>query len=192
LWISSAHGDDSLTSLAMNMSLTKTLSIVGTIGVGAVLVLGGSANAAELTVTDAAHDTARAGLDIVGASLDNDDYALSASVNFRKNRSGTVVIGVRARNRGFIRIVSKHHADGGGRSFLVNANGRLRCSDLTVSWHPARTSVSFAVPSTCLWGGNYGAVRAWILSEDLTSGTDVDYAPEHNGSSALTAWLPRG
>jgi hypothetical protein len=176
----------------MNLPLTKTLSIVGTVCIGTVLFLGGSANAAELTVTDAAHDTARAGLDIVGASLVNDDYALSASVNFRKQRSGTVVIGVRARNGGLIRVVSKHQADGGGRSFLVNAKGKLRCSGLTVNWHPAQASVSFAVPSTCLWGGNYGAVRAWILSEDLTTGSDVDYAPEQHGGSAHTAWVPRG
>jgi hypothetical protein len=176
----------------MNLPLTKTLSIAGTLCAGAVLFLGGSANAAELTVTDAAHDTARAGLDIVGASLVNDDYALSASVNFRKHRSGTVVVGVRAHNRGLIRVVTKHQADGGGRSFLVDSKGKIRCAGLSVSWHPAHASVSLTVPSTCLWGGNYGAVRAWILSEDLTSGTDVDYAPEQHGRSTHTAWLPRG
>lgn len=151
------------------------LSIPLTLGFAVALAL--PATAAELTITDPVRDNAEPGLDMVSGILANDDYVLSGTVGFRKDASGTLVVGLKAHERGMIRIISHHRAGGSGTARLIDRDGgRIACEGLAVSWNTAGASAAFSVPSSCLWKGNYGAVRPWYLIEGLRSGHDVDLA----------------
>ncbi|MCZ3387954.1 MAG: hypothetical protein LH645_02255 [Actinomycetia bacterium] len=143
---------------------------------GLTLSLAPAASAAELTVTDPARDNDGQGLDIVSGMLDNTDYTLTGTVGFRADRDGTLIVGLKARERAIVRLVSRHRADGGGRNVLLDRRGRIACEGLVVNWNGASATATFGIPSTCLWQGNYGAVRPWFLTERLDSGTDVDFA----------------
>jgi hypothetical protein len=178
----------------MTKRRSLTPAVAGLIaGVIATLVLGASsASAATVVVNDPSGDAEGRGLDITGADLDNGDYALSTTVNFVSSRAGTVVVGLKARDRSLVRLVIRHRADGSSRSYLIDArNEPISCDGFAWAWRQARASVSFVVPSTCLWVGNYGAVKAWYLTERREGG-DVDYAPERASRLQFTAWVPRG
>jgi hypothetical protein len=161
------------------------LALTACLAFGLTLSLAPAASAAELTVTDPARDNQAPGLDIVSAVLQNTDYTVSGTVSFRADRDGTLIVGLKARDRGVLRVVSRHRADGGGRNVLLDRNGRIACDGLVVNWSNASASATFKVPSTCLWQGNYGAVRPWFLTEGLDSGSDVDFAE-------TTEFVPRG
>jgi hypothetical protein len=122
---------------------------------------------------------------MISAVLQNTDYTVSGTVSFRADRDGTLVVGLKAHNRGLVRVVSKHHEGGGARSVLIDNDGRITCDGLVVRWNTRAGSARFSVPSTCLWAGNYGAVRPWLLVERLDSGSDVDVA-------TTTEFVPRG
>lgn len=160
-----------------------SLSVVGALSAGLALGLVPAAQAAEETLTDLANDQSRPGLDIVGATVTNDDYALTVTMNFRADRNGYAVVGLKARDRGLLRVAGRRDVDGADRDFLLDADGRVRCPGLTSTW--TATTVALTIPSTCLWRGNYGAVRApWLLTEALGH-ADVDVAgPTH--------WIARG
>lgn len=160
-----------------------SLSVAGVLSLGLTLGLVPAAQAAEETLTDVANDQSRPGLDIVGATVDNGDYAVTVTMNFRADRNGYAVVGLKARDRGLLRVALRHEVDGADRDFLLDADGRVRCAGLTSTW--AATTATLTVPSTCLWRGNYGAVRApWLLTEALGH-ADVDVAgPTH--------WIARG
>lgn len=160
-----------------------TLSIC--ISLGLAIGLAPAASAAELTVTDPARDNDGQGLDIVSGVIENDDYALSGTVSFRADRDGTLIVGLKAHDRGLVRVVSKHREGGSSRSLLIDNDGRVTCDGLVVRWNAKAGSARFSVPSTCLWQGNYGAVRPWFLTEGLDSGSDVDFA-------TTTEFVPRG
>jgi hypothetical protein len=165
---------------------TRRAAIALTIALGLGLALAPAASASEVTVTDPARDNAGPGLDIVGATLDNADYVLTAEVNMRVDRSGTVIVGLKARQRPLVRIISRHDVDGRDRTFLMDKEGaRVRCDGVTSAWNTEQPGVSVSVPSTCLWQGNYGAVLPWFLTEGLDSGADVDF-------STTSVWTPRG
>jgi hypothetical protein len=167
----------------------KSLSIAGLVAglmLPLLMVVGVStANAEALSITDPSGDNVRRGLDIVGARVDNADYALTVDLNVRADRSGTTVVGVRAHDRGTLRIVNLHDLEGPDRTVLLNKNGRIACAGLSAEWNDNSSELTLSVPSSCLWQGNYGAVRPWLLTEGLKSGSDVDYA-------ASDAWVSRG
>jgi hypothetical protein len=173
------------------MTALATLATAGAVALGAVAAP--VALAADVTVIDASGDTMSRGLDITGATLDNADYALSTTVNFRTERAGEVIVGLKAREQRVIRLVSIHKADGGGRDFLIDSqNEVIACRGLEVTWDDDPATVSFEVPSRCLWRGKYGAVKAWYLTEGARGGGDVDYAPEEKGDLRYTDWVARG
>lgn len=160
-----------------------SLSVVGALSVGLTLGLVPAAHAATETLTDVANDQLRPGLDIVGAVVANDDDAMTVTMNFRADRDGYAVVGLKGRERGLLRVVGRHDVNGADRDFLLDADGRVRCAGLTSTWDA--TTVTLTVPSTCLWRGNYGAVRApWLLTEALGH-ADVDVA-------GPTRWISRG
>ncbi len=68
-----------MTRRRASSALTIALSVGLTLGLS--LALAPAASAAELTVADPARDNQLPGLDIVGATLDNADYALTVEVN---------------------------------------------------------------------------------------------------------------
>jgi len=169
------------------MTPTRVTSSVlsASLALSLTLAFAPPASAAELIVTDSARDNAGPGLDIINAVLENTDYTVSGTVSFRADRDGTLVVGLKAHNRGLLRVVSKHHQGGSARSVLINNDGRVTCDGLAVRWNTSTGSARFSVPSTCLWDGNYGAVRPWFLIERLDSGNDVDVA-------TTTEFVPRG
>ena len=78
---------------------------------------------------------------------------------------------------GMLRLVSRHAAGGSGDVRLIDRKDRsIACEGLDATWDHSAGSMSFTVPSTCLWKGNYGAVRPWYLTEGFRSGRDVDLA----------------
>ncbi|MFL6182586.1 MAG: hypothetical protein ACJ73J_09775 [Actinomycetes bacterium] len=167
----------------------KSLSIAGLL-IGLILPLSvafgvQTAHAAALTFTDPSGDTSRPGLDLINATLDNGDYTVTIDINFKAHKSGTTVVGLRARERGTLRIANLHDADGRDRTLLLNSSGRIACDGLSAQWRDKRAALRLEVPSGCLWQGNYGAIRPWLLTEGLKSGSDVDYA-------ATDTWTPRG
>ncbi len=160
------------------MRPTRVTSLLASVSLSACLVLSlaPTASAAELSTTDPSGDNAGRGLDIVGASVDNGAEALSATVSFRKVRSGAAIVAIKAEGVGLIRLASKRHDDGTSRDFILNAAGRITCDGFVATWDESAASLTFTVPSTCLWDGKYATVRApWILTEVL-KGSDVDDA----------------
>jgi hypothetical protein len=151
-----------------------SLAVPLALGIGAALAP--AALAAELTITDPTQDTNRGGLDIVSGVLNNGDYVMSGTVSFRKDVDGTVIVGLKARDKGLMRVVSRHQAGGSSNARLLDRNGRIACDGLVVQWNYPDASMTFSLPSTCVWKGNYGAVRPWYLTEGLRSAADVDIA----------------
>jgi hypothetical protein len=161
------------------MTLNRWISSLAVAGTGFMLVLAGApaASAAEGSTTDPSGDNAGPGLDIVAASLDNGADMFTATMTFRKVRSGEAIFAIKARDVGAVRFVSLRDADGSSRDFILGSNGRVTCDGFTVTWDDTASSVTFAAPSSCLWNGYYQTVRApWILTEGANGGSDVDLA----------------
>ncbi len=161
-------------AMTLRRFASVALSIPLALGIGGALAP--AASAAELTITDPPRDNVKGGLDIVSGVLNNDDYVLSTTVSFRKDTNGTVIVGLRARDGGLLRLVSRHRAGEAGSALLLNRKGRVACETLNVTWDNSAASVTFTLASACLWKGNYGALRPWYLIEGLRSGNDIDIA----------------
>jgi hypothetical protein len=174
-----------MTTTRPHLSLSIAGLLAGLILPLSVLIGVPSAQAAELTVTDPSGDNSRPGLDILSATVDNADYSVTIDINFKAHKSGTTVVGLRSRDHGTLRVANLHDVDGRDRTLLLNSTGRIACDGLIAKWHEKVAGLTLQVPSTCLWQGNYGAIRPWLLTEGLTSGSDVDYA-------ATDRWTPRG
>lgn len=171
------------------MTLRTTSRSLFIAGLAAALITVGApgAQAAELTLTDPAGDNEQTGLDIIGSTIVNGDYAVSVTISFRRARSGFYAASLKARERGLLRVAGEYRPHTGvTREFLLDADGRLRCEGLTSDWDATSASVTFQVPSTCLWQGNYGAIRVpWLLTESIADHGDVDVA-------GPSGWIPRG
>ena len=160
------------------MTPTRVTSLLVSISLSACLVLSlaPAASAAELSTTDPAGDNAGRGLDIVGASVDNGTDVLTAKMSFRKVRSGAAIDALKGDGLGLIRLASKRHSDGTSRAFILDRMGRVTCNGFAATWDETASSVTFTVPPSCLWSGDYSTIRApWILTEVL-HGSDVDDA----------------
>lgn len=157
----------------------RWMSALTAAGLATLLVLVGAppASAAVGATTDPSGDNAGPGLDIVAASVDNGADMLTATMTFRKVRSGEAIFAIKAKDVGVLRFVSLHDADGTSRNFILDRKGRVTCDGLTVTWDDTTSSVTFAAPSSCLWNGYYQTIRApWILTEGANGGSDVDLA----------------
>ena len=160
-------------------ALNRWTSALTAVGFAAILLLAGApvASAAVGETTDPSGDNAGPGLDIVAASVDNGAEFLTATMTFRKVRSGEAIFAIRAKDVGFVRFVSLRDADGSSRDFILGRKGRVTCEGFSATWDDTALSVTFAAPSSCLWGGYYQTVRApWILTEGANGGSDVDLA----------------
>jgi len=169
------------------MTTRRILAALSAAGVaGLILLASPAAYAAELQLADPARDTNGPGLDVVGTDVSNDDYRLTTTVDYRVDRSGTTIVGLKARNRALVRVVNYHRADGDDKTILVDHNdARIACGGLRASWDADDAELTVSVPSPCVWRGNYGAVRPWILTEPLGSGRDVDFL-------TTKQWIARG
>lgn len=158
-----------------------------------LLVTAAPAEAQSASVTDASGDTFVAGLDITSATLANHDQAFVANISFVVDKPDRVVVAIENRAGRRLRVVSEHPLQGEDTTTLLDEQGNaVRCRGLRGAWDRAAATLALRVPSSCLIGGNYGAVRSWVLTESR-SGHDVDYAPQTaDGDIAFTPWIPRG
>lgn len=150
--------------------------------------------AEQWSTTDPRKDVDVRGLDIVSFSLKNRDRAVVAELELTADRRGTVVVALKRRTGDVLLLVSKHPIKRDGKSFVIDKKGnKIPCPRLSVVWHGAGAYVTLRMPANCMNGGNYGAVKAWALTERL-DGNDVDYAPQRAGSSSLSfgKWISRG
>jgi hypothetical protein len=153
------------------------------------------AQAQRITVRDDAGDTIDPGPDITSVSFRNRDHAVVVVFRFVNDRRGEVIFPVRARGLGFIGgVVSQHPHQGPDHVIFYTRPGRTPCPRLTSDWNRPIAKVKIRVPSGCLNGGDYGAIKSWALIEGYHStSSDVDYAPEGpNGHLTYTDWIPRG
>lgn len=161
-----------------------------------MLTIAAPAHADQVTVTDPAGDAAGRGLDITTVDVRNRDRAVIAVVGFRRATRGDIIVGVRARGGAGVRIVNEHRPQGEDRTYVIR--GSLKrgvdedtCPGATTVWDLEARTATLRLPSRCLDEGNYGAVRAAVLTEQDAG--DVDSAPERaNGEPSYTGWIDRG
>jgi hypothetical protein len=131
-------------------------------------------------------------LDITDVRVTNDDHAVLATVSFVRVAHGNLGVAIKARGdhrRGIVGVTSVHRSTG-DKNRLLTAAGVLKCRGLKVTWVAATNRVRIRVPSRCIDGGNYGAVKVQAITE---IGSDADFAPKSpNGSWRWTAWASRG
>lgn len=163
---------------------------------GAIILSASPAQARQLTVTDPAGDTSTPGLDITSAQVRNRDHAIITTVSFVRDVRGNLIVALTARNGSGLRVVYERRPAGTDRTFVLPGSFARTagsfCQGVSGEWNARSRSVTLRLPSRCLDGGDYGAVRAAVLTENRGGG-DVDFAPEKdNGDIGSTAWIPRG
>ncbi|QIK66367.1 hypothetical protein G7072_08350 [Nocardioides sp. HDW12B] len=172
-----------------NRGWSAVVAAVGTVAVSVAPVA-----AQEGRVTDRRGDAHGRGLDIVAASVDNGRDRLVARVSVVDAVRGDLIVSVEPRRGRGVRLVSEHRPDGETRSYVVPGafTGRQvasapRCDGLRVRWFADRGMARMTMPSSCLAGGDYGAVRFAVLTERRR---DTDYAP--GAAVRASDWIPRG
>src|SRR5436853_5407433 len=171
--------------------MVKRLAIC-VVALGMVVMTASGAFGAQLVVNDDAKDNMGRGLDIIEASISNRDRAVVATVFFRKERHGDVVVALRTRHHGTVGLALVHRS-GADRLLFLSRHDKAKCSHLRYDWMPKQVAVQFRMPARCLNGGNYGAVKTWVLTEGAHGGSDTDYAPVTNGGNIkFSGWISRG
>jgi hypothetical protein len=169
---------------------------VAVVGLSATLVaIPTVAEAQHVTVADAPGDTGGPGLDITSVRFGNRDHAVFTTTTFVKDRPGKVIVAIGTKDNRYAAIIgSRHRQQGPDQTFLLSRRGQHRpCPGLASEWKRQSAVLQLRLPARCVQRGNYGAIRAWLLTEPLHSGGDVDYAPETPGGSVtFTNWIPRG
>lgn len=166
--------------------------VVVVVAAGLVLATAGGAMAAQLNLKDPAKDNMERGLDIVSASIGNRDRAVVATVSFRRERLGDVVVFVRTRHHGAVGLAVAHHRNSDDVLFL-SRDDKAKCPRLEVDWMANKAMVRFRMPSRCLNDGNYGAIKTEVLTEGAHGGGDTDYAPvDEDGYLTFSDWFSRG
>jgi hypothetical protein len=154
----------------------------------------GPASAQGLSFTDPAGDAAGRGLDITHVTVRNGDRGITARVKFRRVMRGDLIIGVQTRSGLGAALISEHRPVRGDRNFVETAGGD-RCRAFAVTWNADAQAAAMRMPARCLRGGNYGALRFFVLTEDSPDrGVDIDVAPNVDGTQQTpwTGWVPRG
>lgn len=161
----------------------------------ALLVVPAPAHAEQVTVDDGPGDTIDPGLDITTVSFKNRDQAVVVDLSFTRDRRGEIIVAIASRGGPLLRIISQHPASGDDKIFLIErSDEEVPCRGLSSEWDRAAATLRLRMPSRCLGGGDYGALRFWALIEGYRSrSSDVDYAPESpDGGLRFTDWVPRG
>jgi len=160
----------------------------------AVLSLGlaAPAVAAVGSMDDPAGDASGTGLDVTRATLDNRDRSIVVKVRFDSAQRGDLIVSVDPRGARGLRLVSEYRPAGTTTNYVVQGaftdkeggGGVVDCDGIRVRWNSDTERARLTLPSSCLRGGDYGAVRFAVLTE-TPSGGDVDLA---RGSG----WIARG
>ncbi len=151
------------------------------------------AMAVGLLFPDPVGDAAGRGLDITDVTVRNRDRAITAHVTFKRVMRGDLIVGVRTRTDHGAVLISLHRPVRGDRNFVQDTGGR--CRGFTVTWDADAETAAMRMPARCLRGGNYGAVRFFVLTEDSPHRLgDIDLAPNVRGNQQTpwSDWVPRG
>ncbi len=175
------------------MRIAKTaVAATLVLGVTAPLGLASPVHAASETVVDPVGDAGQGTrLDVVRATVANDDRTVVARVAFAEDVRGDLIVSLDPRGDTGVRLVASKKRDGTVTSRLLPgaftdrrpAEDTPACRGLRVRW--AEDLARLAMPSRCLQDGDYGAVRFSVLTEN---GSDSDFAPDR----ATSGWIPRG
>ena len=170
--------------------------VIGSAVTGVVALLGAApAHAQSVDIHDPAGDASGQVLDITRVHIDNGDHAIVTKVRMVATVRGHLIVSMDPRGGHGVRVLSKHGPAGQTHSRVVSgaftdrggSSGPVACPGLRVRWNAERPVVRLRLPSTCLAGGDYGAVRFAVLTE-VPRGGDGDWAPGYTS----TAWIPRG
>ncbi|MEP9365144.1 hypothetical protein ABLE68_19425 [Nocardioides sp. CN2-186] len=159
----------------------------------AALVLGAGPATAESVVIGEDAGDASGPLDITRVKVDNGDHALVASVRYDGSSRGNLVVSIDQRGGRGVRLISEHRPVGHttdlvvGRAFSDHggSSARIPCPGFRVTWSADEPTVRLRMPSSCLGGGDYGAIRFVVLTEDASGGDSDDSYP-------VSPWLARG
>lgn len=142
-----------------------------------------------LIVSDPAGDGTGPGLDITSLRVNNADSVLVVRVRFVRAVHGDLITFVGTRKGILAQVVSEHRAEG-NKTTLNTLSGETPCGGLTTVWDHDVDVAVVRVPSRCLRGGNYGALKVRVLTE---IGQDADLAPKTAaGAWRWTRLVPRG
>jgi hypothetical protein len=181
-------------------AMNRISILAGTALLGATLAIGPAAHAAEHTVDDSAGDAANKGLDFTEVTLNNLDTKIVVTTKFVKDRRGRLIVSIDPRGGTGLRLVSTYRPGGTTKNKLFpgafsdpgSEQGKdpISCKGFKVTWKPQADLARLQLPSRCLLGGDYGAVRFGYLSE---LGADTDFGPQsEEGFLTTTDWIPRG
>lgn len=154
------------------------------------------AQAGRLEVVDPSGDTYSGSnlLDITTVVVRNLDRALVTKVFFERAGKGDLIVHFQTDgepNRVLAAVVSHHRPKRGDTNSFAATDGTENCDGLRVSWSHERDLATIRLPSTCLAQGDYGDVRARILTE-IVFDQDV-YAPNPGARGwPWTRWVARG
>lgn len=166
-----------------------------------LLLVAPPAAAQDLAVGDAMGDTGITTLDIISVTVHNQDRAVVVDVEVEDaTRDGNLVVSLDPRGGTGVRVVSKFRATGGTKNFVLrkaftdkgSSTKRVRCKvRLGDATSPALNPVIILrMPSRCLAGGNFGALRFAATSQ---LGGDRDVAPQKaSGKVGVSDWVARG
>jgi hypothetical protein len=178
------------------LGMKRALSGVLGLGMTAlVLLYAGPANAQQVSVDDEAGDASGPGLDIARVTVDNQDRAVVVKIRFASTGRGDLIVSLDPRGGRGVRLVSEYRPVSHTRNIVVGraftdhgGSGRpVPCPGFGVTWSAERPTARLRMPSTCLGGGDYGAIRFAVLTESA-GGSDTDAAPENGASD----WVSRG
>jgi hypothetical protein len=168
-----------------------------TIAAAAASLVASPALAAQVTVQDPAGDAANRGLDITRVSVRNLDHSVVVKVRFVESVRGDLIVSIDPRRASGVRLVSEHRPGGETRNAVIagaftdrkmpEAANASACRGFRVTWRTDAPVARLRMPSRCLHGGDYGAIRFAVLTE---RGGDSDYTPET--TSGASRWIPRG
>ena len=160
-----------------------------------ILAAAAPAVAQRDAVTDPAGDASTHALDVVHVAVDNRDDEVVATIRFTAAVRGDLVVSLDPRGGRGVRVVSRYrpvaHTSNVvlGRAFTDRhgSGGPVECQGLRVRWSTETPVVRLRLPSTCLAGGDYGAIRYAVLTEDPRGGDD-DATPDDGAAG----WVARG
>ncbi len=179
----------------MKRSLGLALATIVSVVLGAA-----PAVAQQTSVDDAPGDASNHDLDITRVTVQNLDHSVVVKVRFVASVRGDLIVSLDPRQDRGLRMISEYdpvgHTDNFllGRAFTDHRGGQdaVPCKGFRVRWSADEPTVTMRMPSHCLAGGDYGAVRFAALTEGA-SGGDADGAPQRpNGDVGSSAWVPRG
>ena len=181
------------------MRMSKAAAAVVACVASLVLVGSGPASALRSAVVDPAGDASGPGLDITRAVVRNGERAVVARVTFSEAVRGDLIVSIDPRRARGVRLVSEHRPAGVTRSYALRGAftdqggfaGRVDCPGFRVEWDTDTEVARMRLPSRCLRGGDYGAIRFSVLTE--RGGGDTDFAPEGGGGDIGSSdWISRG